>query len=151
MRVVFEKLTNPLKNEPQIVVKATERNSDVERMIQKIETLMIESPKIIPVKTTDRIIMVKLEDLVLVEVMGEKLTFFVKDIQIESNGHLNKLLEQINNQEFVQVSRHAIINLNHLEALEASFGGTLVAKLSGGRKTTVSRKYVREIESRLGI
>lgn len=151
MRVVFEKLTNPVKKEPHIVVKATERNSDVERLIQKIETLMSGSPKIIPVKTTDRIIMVKLEDLALVEVLGEKLTFFVKDIQIESTGHLNKLIEQINNQEFVQVSRHAIININHLEALESSFGGALLARLSRGRKTAVSRKYVKEIENRLGI
>lgn len=53
--------------------------------------------------------------------------------------------------DFVQVSKHGIINLNYLESLEAGFTGNMIAKLAFKQKTDVSRRYLPELEKKLGL
>ena len=44
-----------------------------------------------------------------------------------------------------------IINLNHLLSLEAGFTGNMIAKLNFDQRADVSRKYLPELERRLGL
>lgn len=53
--------------------------------------------------------------------------------------------------DFVQVSKHGIINLNYLESLEAGFTGNMIAKLAFKQKTDASRRYLPELEKKLGL
>lgn len=53
--------------------------------------------------------------------------------------------------DFVQVLKHGIINLNYLESLEAGFTGNMIAKLACKQKTDVSRRYLPELEKKLGL
>lgn len=53
--------------------------------------------------------------------------------------------------DFVQVSKYGIINLNYLESLEVGFTGNMVAKLAFKQKTDVSRRYLPELEKKLGL
>ena len=64
---------------------------------------------------------------------------------------LYKFQERLNNPDFVQVSKHGLINIQHLEALEASFSGNMLAILTGKRKVDVSRRYLKNLEKRLGL
>jgi DNA-binding LytR/AlgR family response regulator len=59
--------------------------------------------------------------------------------------------DRLASPDFVQVSKHAIVNLNHLLSLEDSFSGSMTAKLSEHTKTSVSRKYVQLLAQRLGL
>ena len=69
---------------------------------------------------------------------------------IQANGRLYQVLTRLN-ENFVQVSKHGIINLNHLLSLEAGFTGNMIAKLNFDQRADVSRKYLPELERRLGL
>lgn len=41
--------------------------------------------------------------------------------------------------------------MNYLESLEAGFTGNMIAKLAFKQKTDVSRRYLPELEKKLGL
>lgn len=84
------------------------------------------------------------------EVEKTELSFYTTNSVIKTNGRLYQILEKLNN-DFVQVSKHGIINLNYLESLEAAFTGNMIAKLDFKQKTDVSRRYLPELEKKLGL
>jgi two-component system response regulator LytT len=151
MNVKFQINQDLDDDEIKVIVQANQKTVTTRKIMEQIEVMTMTQPKVLPIKVEDQLIMVKVAELILVEVAGEKLTFFTKSQIIETSGHLNSLIRQLANLDFIQVSRHAVLNLNYLEALEAGFGGALVAKLTNGHKTAVSRRYVKQIEERLGI
>ena len=101
-------------------------------------------------KTEDRILTIKIEEIIKVEVEKTELSFYTTNSVIKTNGRLYQILEKLNN-DFVQVSKHGIINLNYLESLEAAFTGNMIAKLDFKQKTDVSRRYLPELEKKLGL
>lgn len=105
---------------------------------------------ILPVKTEDRILTIKVEEIIKVEVEKTELTFYTTSAIVKTNGRLYQVLEKLNS-DFVQVSKHGIINLNYLESLKPGFTGNMIAKLALKQKTDVSRRYLPELEKRLGL
>ena len=88
--------------------------------------------------------------MIKVEVQGTSLTYYTLGEVVKTTGRLYQVLENLNDN-FVQVSRHSIINLNYLESLESGFAGNMVAILAKGLKTDVSRRYLRDLERELGL
>ena len=105
---------------------------------------------ILPVKTEDRILTIKVEEIIKVEVEKTELTFYTTSAIVKTNGRLYQVLEKLNS-DFVQVSKHGIINLNYLESLKPGFTGNMIAKLALKQKTDVSRRYLPELEKMLGL
>ncbi len=101
-------------------------------------------------KTSDRIVTVKRDELIKVEVQGTSLTYYTLSEVVKTTGRLYQVLENLN-EDFVQVSRHSVINLNYLESLESGFAGNMVAILAEGLKTEVSRRYLPDLERELGL
>ena len=84
-------------------------------------------------------------------------TRFEEDAQISSQEPLvvvkaDQLVQnRLNSRNFIQVSRHTVINIDHLESLSDSFSGNMTAKLTNQLKTDVSRRYVKLLMDYLGI
>ena len=110
-----------------------------------------EAPRILPIKTLDRIEMLKVKELVSLDVEGTRLILDTLKGRQVTTERLYKFQERLNNPDFIQVSKHGVININHLEALEASFSGNMLAILTGKRKVDVSRRYLKNLEKRLGL
>lgn len=123
----------------------------VQQLMDYIGHYQLEAPAILPIKTSDRIEMLKVDDLVSIDVEGTSLILDTLKGRHIITERLYKFQERINNPDFVQVSRHGIINIQHLEALEASFSGNMLAILTGKRKVDVSRRYLKNLEKRLGL
>ena len=64
---------------------------------------------------------------------------------------LTKLSASHQSSKFLQISRHAVMNIDHLESLSDSFSGNMMAKMTGGVKSSVSRKYVKSLMDYLGV
>ena len=64
---------------------------------------------------------------------------------------LTHFQNRVNRQNFVQISKHAIININHLLSLSDSFSGNMTARLTNNIKSSVSRKYVKLLMDYLGL
>nr|WP_191995478.1 LytTR family DNA-binding domain-containing protein [Limosilactobacillus reuteri] len=119
-------------------------------MLNYLDKYDQKSSSLIPIKTEDRILTIKQTELIKVEVTKNILSFYTKSDVIQANGRLYQVLTRLN-ENFVQVSKHGIINLNHLLSLEAGFTGNMIAKLNFDQRADVSRKYLPELERRLGL
>lgn len=133
-----------------ITVNAVTKNDKVINLLNYLDKYNQKSSSLIPVKAEDRILTIKQAELIKVEVTKSILSFYTKNDVIQTNGRLYQVLTRLN-ENFVQVSKHGIINLNHLISLEAGFTGNMIAKLNFDQRADVSRKYLPELERRLGL
>lgn len=139
-----------LEDEIEIEVRASIESGTVKRLITYLNNFGKKERNLLPVKTSERIVTVKRNELIKVEVQGTSLTYYTLGEVVKTTGRLYQVLENLND-DFVQVSRHSIINLNYLESLESGFAGNMVAILAEGLKTEVSRRYLPDLERELGL
>ena len=149
MKVKFQ--ADPsLEDEIEVEVRASDENGAVKRLINYVNKFGKRDRNLLPVKTSDRIVTVKRDELIKVEVQGTRITYYTVSEVVKTTGRLYQILENLND-DFVQVSRHSVINLNYLESLESGFAGNMVAILAEGLKTDVSRRYLSDLERELGL
>lgn len=139
-----------MEDEIEVEVRASDENGAVKRLINYVNKFGKRDRNLLPVKTSDRIVTVKRDELIKVEVQGTRLTYYTVSEVVKTTGRLYQILENLND-DFVQVSRHSVINLNYLESLESGFAGNMVAILAEGLKTDVSRRYLSDLERELGL
>ncbi|MGE7916868.1 LytTR family DNA-binding domain-containing protein [Lysinibacillus sp. RS5] len=60
-------------------------------------------------------------------------------------------LEQLLGNNFIRISKSAIINLSKIKNIEASFNGTMEIELVLGIKEVISRNYRKQFKKRLGV
>ena len=80
-----------------------------------------------------------------------QLTIYTIDKTFTIRDTLINFQHRINRRNFLQISRHAVMNIDHLESLSDSFSGNMMAKLTRGVKSSVSRKYVKSLMDYLGV
>ncbi|EJE99326.1 LytTR family DNA-binding domain-containing protein [Liquorilactobacillus mali] len=150
MNVRFEQ-DDTLQDEIDVVVKASRQSDETSTLMEYIKRAGQESSKIVPVKTADRIIIVKVEDIILADVQKDTLTIETVTDQYVLQERLYKFMQKLPNEVFVQVSKHAVINIDYLIALEDSFAGAMIARLEKNLRTSVSRKFLVDLERHLGL
>lgn len=137
--------------QPQVLVKAPVLSKSIQSLMTYIDRFQTEQPAILPVKTAEQLIMVKVVDIMMADVQRGKLMIYTQTGIIESKEPLIHFRQRLANPDFIQVSKHAVLNLNHLITLSDSFSGNMTAKLTNQIKTEVSRKYVKSLMTSLGI
>lgn len=150
MEIKFTSDSSCADDELKIAIMAKSKTPTVQRLIKYLNRFDKGERALLPIKTADRIITVKYRDLVKIEVQSTRLTFYTTNEVIETTGRLYKVLAGLNN-DFVQFSRHAVININYLQSIEEGFAGNMVAVLEGRLKTDVSRRYLPLLEKELGL
>ena len=99
----------------------------------------------------DRVGLVPPREIIMFDVSGVEITMQTTKKIYHVRGQLKRTLAKLNVNDFVQVSKNAVLNLNYLETLEASFSGNMMAHLSNGLKVMVSRKYLPALKTKLGM
>ncbi|RMX24458.1 LytTR family transcriptional regulator [Limosilactobacillus reuteri] len=133
-----------------LILQTTNKNERVISLLRYLDKYNQKNRSLIPIKTEDRILTIKQTELIKVEVTKNTLSFYTKKDIVQTNGRLYQVLTRLN-ENFVQVSKHGIINLDQLVSLEAGFTGNMIAKLNYDQRADVSRKYLPELERRLGL
>ncbi|MBH9991471.1 LytTR family transcriptional regulator [Lactobacillus sp. W8092] len=149
MKVEFKK-DESLHDEIRVEVKSAEQDSTINKLLAYISKFDKQERSLLPIKTSDRIVTIKMNTLIKIEVQATSLTYYTTAEVVKTTGRLYQVLEVLNDN-FVQVSRHAIINLNYLESIENGFAGNMIVRLANNLKTDVSRKYLPELEKELGL
>lgn len=149
MKVVFQ-IDQSLDDEIQVEIRSGQKTPTVSRLISYLNKFGKKDRNLLPLKTSDRIVTIKREDLIKVEVASTRLTYYTTQETIETTGRLYQVLESLND-DFIQVSKHSIINLDYLQSIESGFAGNMVAILKNGVKADVSRRYLPELEKELGL
>ena len=149
MKIEFKK-DESLHDEIRVEVKSAEQDSTINKLLAYISKFDKQERSLLPIKTSDRIVTIKMNTLIKIEVQATSLTYYTTAEVVKTTGRLYQVLEVLNDN-FVQVSRHAIINLNYLESIENGFAGNMIVRLANNLKTDVSRKYLPELEKELGL
>lgn len=95
--------------------------------------------------------MLKTEDIILADINQTTLMIYSTEGIYTTTETLTRFQNRLNSRNFIQVSRHAVVNIDHLESLSDSFSGNMTAKLTNQLKTDVSRRYVKLLMDYLGI
>lgn len=149
MKVEFKK-DESLHDEIRVEVKSVEQDSTINKLLAYISKFDKQERSLLPIKTSDRIVTIKMNTLIKIEVQATSLTYYTTAEVVKTTGRLYQVLEVLNDN-FVQVSRHSIINLNYLESIENGFAGHMIVRLANNLKTDVSRKSLPELERKLGL
>lgn len=149
MKVEFKK-DESLHDEIKVEVKFAEQDSTINKLLAYISKFDKQERSLLPIKTSDRIVTIKMNTLIKIEVQATSLTYYTTEEVVKTTGRLYQVLEVLNDN-FVQVSRHSIINLNYLESIENGFAGNMIVMLANNLKTDVTRKYLPELEKELGL
>ena len=69
-----------------------------------------------------------------------------KDGNFEIKFKLYEIEERLSNLHFIRISKFAIVNIEQINNIELSFGGSLIINLVNGRKETISRRYTKKVK-----
>lgn len=134
----------------KVTVKAQSFSDDVQRLLRTIKNLD-NYTDVVPLAVEDRVVMVQLDEIIAIEVYKNELTVYTQAKVYKLKGKLKEMYQRLNNGDFIQISKSALINLNHLSSLEASFSGNMLAFMDNDEKLTVSRKYLIQLKESLGM
>jgi DNA-binding LytR/AlgR family response regulator len=136
---------------PVVLVQAASKDRRIEQLLAYLDHYNAPAPAIIPVKSDDRIMMIRPDTIILADVVEGQLVLTTTTAVISTKEALSHFQKRVASPDLVQVSKHAVLNLNHLLSLSDSFSGNMAAKLSHNLKTEVSRKFVKTLMRSLGV
>ena len=148
MKIHFEMTPEFSEKDPHILIQLTDQAREVMEYLEQFSTV---NQVVIPIRTDDQLVMVKIEEIIMADIDKNVLTIYTVDGLYMTKETLINFQNRVNRRNFLQISRHAIINIDHLESLSDSFSGNMMAKLTRGIKSSVSRKYVKSLMDYLGL
>lgn len=99
----------------------------------------------------DKIYVLKASDIYLFYSEQSKVVASLESVTYKMKDKLYQLEERLMNDGFVRISKSAIVNLNHIANIEATFDGGLVVVLNNNQKEVISRRYVKKVKEAIGI
>ncbi|WP_161843082.1 LytTR family DNA-binding domain-containing protein [Candidatus Enterococcus huntleyi] len=103
--------------------------------------------KTFTVKSSQGIEVIQIDEITLIEVFADEIVLSLIDgSEVTFRGRLYKIKEKLDEQQFVQISKSAIVNLRQIQKLEHSFSGNMLAILKTGKKQSISRRYLPELK-----
>ncbi|GLB46469.1 transcriptional regulator [Philodulcilactobacillus myokoensis] len=150
MEINFHQNKNLSEHEIKVQVSAKHLSPDVLSFLNHLEHFENHF-SILPINADDRTVLLSLDDVITIEVLKNKLTIYAVKQNYETHGQLKQMIAKINDDRFVQISKNSIINIDHLNYMEAAFSGNMTAFLDRGVKTNVSRKYLPKLKEKLKI
>lgn len=151
MEIHFHKNEQLNDGEINATISANHQSAEVDSIIGYLKNYHANPPTLIPIKSADHVLLVKPQDIILIDISGTELLIYTTEQVIPAKDRLYAFSDRLKNPNFIQISKHAVINLDHLLSLEDSFTGGMTAILTGNVKTDISRKYLNELEHRLGL
>ena len=124
--------------------------SDITDDIQNLLSLIKASSNIVTAQQDERTIVLKERDIYMIRVENEKTIVYCKEKKYYSKKRLYEL-ENILKHSFMKISKTTLVNLQYIDGVEASFGGTMLLILKNGCKDYVSRKYLPGFKEYLGL
>ena len=147
----FEEDAQISSQDPLVVVRADQLAGEAKVVLDYLENFKAGPSGVLPIKSDDKLVMLKTEDIILADINQTTLMIYSTEGVYTTTETLTRFQNRLNSRNFIQVSRHAVINIDHLESLSDSFSGNMTAKLTNQLKTDVSRRYVKLLMDYLGI
>lgn len=136
--------------EPYAVLHINKMTESVAEIISMLEKENTSALTLIATKDK-KTYFIKPEDISLVRTEGREIVCYDKR---KNRYLLDKPLYELENMldmDFVRISKSAIVNINQINHVEASFNGTMELVMKNGVKDYISRSFRKSFRERLGL
>ncbi len=99
----------------------------------------------------DETCFIPLKEILYFESVENKVFFYTDGETYEMSAKLYQLEEKLQNSKFARISKSTIANLNKFRSIKQEKNSRLIATLVNGERLMVSRQYIGEIKSKLGV
>jgi two-component system, LytTR family, response regulator LytT len=149
VEINFQSNSDLPANQVQVTVSAQQLTPEVMTLLQQLNQLSTSFNSTLPITVSDRVQMVAIAEIVAIEVVSTGLLIHTTTHQYRTTGTLKEIYQKLPVATFVQVSKSAVVNIDHLEYMETAFSGSMTAFLSSQLKVHVSRKYLPKLKKSL--
>lgn len=133
--------------ETEVIIRGDVASEEVLSLLQILKKK--NTGKIMLYKEDEQYI-VNAEEIVFVEVSGNKVYVHTKLDSYEAKQKLYEVRDILSSQAFVQINKSVIVNINCVKSIQAEFSGNYRLKLKNRKETlTISRKYFKEFKDRI--
>lgn len=138
-------------NDPKVTIRAKEKTSLVDNIIQAVENVSEKHFVSIPAYKGEATVLLSQRDIVRAYSHDHKVM-----VRTTADAYLVKntliALEEILDQErFLRISHSEIINLYKVKSFDISINGTITILFENDDKTRVSRRYLKGIRNILSF
>lgn len=130
---------------------------EVGAMKEQLQTLLADLDKRrsdyrerLVVKTSGRVIFLKVEDIDWVDAAGNYVRLHVQGEQHLLRETMSRLEKRLDPKRFLRIHRSTIVNIERIKELQQQFHGDYVVILKEGQRLTLSRSYRDRIQDLLG-
>ncbi len=127
---------------------------NVNEKINEAIELLTSSKKIIKyllVKKEDKHYKVNIDEVFYIESIDRKVFIYTKAETYEISEKLYILEEQLSSNNFLRISKSMLLNINKIYSFYPKLSGNLEALLTNKEKVIISRRYVSNLKSKLGM
>ncbi|MFT3985465.1 MAG: LytTR family DNA-binding domain-containing protein [Lachnospiraceae bacterium] len=129
--------------EVEVVIKYTAMNEEIERIL----SLLKSADKKIKCVGKGMEKFISISDIYYIESIDKKTFIYCEKEIYRTDLRLYQLLDQLEEHDFVQISKSCILNTNVLEAIRPLANSRMEALLKNSEKLYVSRKYLAGIKA----
>jgi len=133
------------------------RKPDKQEMLRLIDSYISQSPPkeitSMPVKVGDRMLFVKIEDIIYFSAEEKYVTIHTKDSKTYLSDLTLKNLEDKLDSKFLRVHRSLLVNVNRIKEIDKHFGSRYILKMddSGQTKLVTGRNYCEQVRKLMEI
>lgn len=128
--------------ETEIEIRYAKMDNEVIKLIERIE----QTESFIYGTDNGRRYKIRINDIYYAESVDKQTFIYTKKGVFRSELRLYQLIERLKADDFVQVSKFCVINMNVLESIRSLFNSRLEVTLTNGEKVNVSRTYLAKIK-----
>ena len=131
----------------RVVFHAKEMNDEVRALMKRLETpfndtLMVQDEK------GETVVLPK-ADIISVSADNRKLKVVAEEGIFELHTPLRDMQYQLDDADFLKISRYEIINLHKVKRFDFSVSGSLKITMKNDLETWASRRFIADIRDRL--
>ncbi len=131
----------------EVLFRASERDSQVEELMERV--MSRETEKLIFFDENNSARIIAADDIISVSVDGKLVDIVTEGERFLSKQTLQSIEKELNDERFIRISRHEIINLKKVIKYNFSVGGTLCIEMANGIETWASRRCIPLIRQKL--
>lgn len=133
--------------EDEIIIRCAAFDEELMNLIYKLKT----GREKLAVYSGQEILMLPLKEIYYFEAVDNKVFAYCRKEVYEVRKKLYELENDYENQDFLRISKSAIVHLSKISHLSPLFNGRFEAVLKNGEKIIISRQYVAMMKKKLGI
>uniref|UniRef100_UPI001AEC1671 LytTR family DNA-binding domain-containing protein n=1 Tax=Staphylococcus sp. GDY8P120P TaxID=2804156 RepID=UPI001AEC1671 len=122
-----------------------------ESLLEHINNFTFSNLDKLGIKTSEGIFMISKSDIMFAEIFYKEITITTTEKELTTRMALSTLQHKLAGAFFIKISKSSIINFHFIKKVNPSFSGNLIATLTNGKKVSISRRYVKNLNKALGI